>query len=133
MSRTPSCHKLGLTSRVTQGPACRKFCGSALPRGWTSPDKVSALCHGNQHLAVWNPQCNRTEHLNFQQDGPDGTSAAEDVRNTWVVQRDAAKQQTICRSLMYPGYAFFYDEKQPAWGDLYLGSGVRNNDLIFML
>lgn len=67
------------------------------------------------------------------QDGPDGAAAADDVRNTWAIQRDPSKQQTICRSLMYPGYTFFYDERQPAWGDLYIGTGSRNNDLIFML
>lgn len=67
------------------------------------------------------------------QDGPDGAAAADDVRNTWAIQRDPSKQQTICRSLMYPGYTFFYDERQPAWGDLYIGTGLRNNDLIFML
>ena len=67
------------------------------------------------------------------QDAPDGATAAEDVRNTWAIQRDAAKQQTTCRNLIYPGYTFFYDEKQPSWGDVYLGTGLRNNDLIFML
>jgi len=37
------------------------------------------------------------------------------------------------RNLLWLGYTFFYDAHQLTWGALYVGNGLRNNDLIFML
>jgi radial spoke head protein 9 len=37
------------------------------------------------------------------------------------------------RSLLYPGYHFYYSAHDLTWGGLYSGDGLRNDDLIFML
>jgi len=37
------------------------------------------------------------------------------------------------RSLLWLGYTFYYDAHELKWGALYNGSGLRNDDLIFML
>jgi radial spoke head protein 9 len=63
------------------------------------------------------------------------------VRHTWALQHDACAGQTLLRSLLYPGYVFFYRAQgmatlatpRPAWGGLYMGTGAINGDLIFMV
>jgi hypothetical protein len=37
------------------------------------------------------------------------------------------------RSLIYPGYSFYYDNRGLTWGGFYCGDGLRNFDLVFML
>ena len=74
----------------------------------------------------------------LHQGGPDGESLAADVRHTWALQHDAFAGRTVLRSLLWPGYVFFYQAPSagtPAasWGGLYMGNGAENNDLIFMV
>jgi hypothetical protein len=61
-----------------------------------------------------------------------GTSP-QDVRGSWTLHHDSFKGVTTLRSLLWPGYCFYYNARDLTWGGLYLGSGVRNNDLVFML
>ena len=49
------------------------------------------------------------------------------------VNYDPFKQVAAVRSLLFPGYTFYYAGQEATWGALYFGDGVRNNDLIFML
>lgn len=35
--------------------------------------------------------------------------------------------------MVWPGYTFYYHSHDLTWGSLYVGDGVRNDDLIFML
>lgn len=58
---------------------------------------------------------------------------AQDLRGTWAVQYDAFKGVAQVRSLLFPGYFFYYAANELTWGSLYVGDGLRNNDLIFML
>ncbi|KAK9826441.1 hypothetical protein WJX81_006405 [Elliptochloris bilobata] len=72
------------------------------------------------------------------QGGPDGESLAADVRHTWSLHYDAAAGRTVLRSLLWPGYQFFYQVPTAragasAWGGLYFGTGAKNSDLIFMV
>ncbi|KIY96856.1 radial spoke protein 9 [Monoraphidium neglectum] len=60
-------------------------------------------------------------------------SLAQDVRGGWSVAADAFKGVTLLRSLLYPGYFFYYDNRGLTWGGFYSGDGLRNNDLAFML
>ncbi|KXZ53946.1 hypothetical protein GPECTOR_6g864 [Gonium pectorale] len=62
-----------------------------------------------------------------------GVTLANDLRGTWAVQYDAFKGVAQVRSLLWPGYFFYYAANELTWGALYVGDGVRNNDLIFML
>ncbi len=67
------------------------------------------------------------------QDGPDGSSLAKDVQGTWSLQHDAFQGQTIIRSLIWPGYHFYFNSNTTSWGSQYNGNGCKNNDLVFML
>ena len=58
---------------------------------------------------------------------------ADDLRGTWSVHYDPFKQQAVVRSLLFLGYSLYYNGADNAWGALYQGHGLRNNDLIFML
>ena len=49
------------------------------------------------------------------------------------VNYDPFKQVAAVRSLLYPGYTFYYAGHEATWGALYAGDGTRNNDLLFML
>jgi radial spoke head protein 9 len=39
----------------------------------------------------------------------------------------------VLRSLLAPGYCFYYNSSEMSWGGFYQGDGLRNTDLIFML
>jgi radial spoke head protein 9 len=60
-------------------------------------------------------------------------SLAQDVRGCWSILPDKFKGVTVLRSLLYPGYAFYYNSQEMTWGGLYVGDGLQNNDLVFML
>ncbi|KAG2440765.1 hypothetical protein HXX76_003621 [Chlamydomonas incerta] len=62
-----------------------------------------------------------------------GVTLSQDLRGTWAVQYDAFKGVAQVRSLLFPGYFFYYAANELTWGSLYVGDGLRNNDLIFML
>lgn len=64
---------------------------------------------------------------------PGGPTLAQDLRGTWSLHYDPFKFTATLRSLLYPGYFFYYNAYQATWGSLYCGDGVRNHDLIFML
>lgn len=66
------------------------------------------------------------------EEGPAGGLAA-DVRGSWAAQWDSLRGLTLLRSLLWPGYAFFYSAPAQAWGGLYVGDGLRSDDLAFML
>ncbi|DBB04164.1 hypothetical protein WJX77_008285 [Trebouxia sp. C0004] len=81
--------------------------------GISYPDKLESYVHG--------------------MDGPDGASLAKDVQGTWALQYDAFQGRTILRSLIWPGYQFYYLGATCSWGAQYHGDGCKNNDLVFML
>lgn len=64
---------------------------------------------------------------------PGGPTLAADLRGVWSVHYEPFKNIAVCRSLLCPGYFFYYNGHDNTWGSLYTGDGIRNNDLIFML
>ena len=68
-----------------------------------------------------------------------GASLARDVRGSWAVHADGGgggsggSSVVALRSLVYPGYSFFFDARRLTWGGFYCGDGARNDDLVFML
>ncbi|KAI8462338.1 MAG: radial spoke protein 9 [Monoraphidium minutum] len=82
--------------------------------GLEHPGKLESYQHRSQALA------------------PDA-SLAQDVRGSWSVAADPFKGVTVLRSLLYPGYFFYYDSRGLTWGGFYAGDGLRNDDLAFML
>lgn len=106
-----------LTSSPAQGStlanASNQVIANRLFPGAAYPDKLEAY----QHRSA----------------APGTATLAADLRGSWAVQYDAFKGIAQVRSLLWPGYFFFYSANDLMWGSLYAGDGLRNNDLIFML
>jgi radial spoke head protein 9 len=67
-----------------------------------------------------------TEFLDpLEEDTPAGTA--------WTVRVHEGKGQVEVRSLKWPGYFFFHALQTPKYGGVYVGDGVANTDLQFML
>lgn len=73
-----------------------------------------------------------THRINALEEGKGGGLAA-DVRGSWSLHYDSFKGVTVLRSLLYPGYCFYYSSRDLTWGGLYVGDGLHNDDLVFML
>ncbi len=57
---------------------------------------------------------------------------SDDLAGSWALHYDAFSSTAIIRSLMYPGYVFYYCGETTSWGSLYFGSGIKNTEFIFM-
>jgi radial spoke head protein 9 len=73
-----------------------------------------------------------THRINALEEGKGG-GLAVDVRGSWSLHYDSFKGVTVLRSLLYPGYCFYYSSRDLTWGGLYVGDGLHNDDLVFML
>lgn len=52
----------------------------------------------------------------------------------WSMQQESAGGRLVLlRSLLWPGYVFFHQVSKAKFGSLYIGSGLKNIDLPFML
>jgi radial spoke head protein 9 len=51
----------------------------------------------------------------------------------WSIQIDASGNLATVRSLLWPGYASFHVANTNKFGGLYIGDGIKNADLPFML
>lgn len=83
--------------------------------GLEYPDKLESYAHRTSALG--------SKHLGL----------AVDVRGSWSVHSDSFRGLTVLRSLLYPGYCFYYSSHDLTWGGLYIGDGLQNSDLVFML
>jgi len=93
--------------------AGNKLVPAKLWSGAEHPDKLEAYCH--------------------RASLPDGATLAADVRGTWALHYDSFKAVATLRSLLFPGFFFFYSARDASWGGLYSGDGNQNTDLVFML
>ena len=67
-------------------------------------------------------------------DGPSSkVTLADDPVGSWAVRHDALLGRTEVRSTVWLGYRAFVCGRTGEWGGLSVGSGTRNNDLVFML
>lgn len=61
-------------------------------------------------------------------------SLSADVPNKcWSVLSDVTKSVAIVRSQLWPGYYAYHRSNTNIFGGVYIGDGLRNNDLAFML
>jgi len=51
----------------------------------------------------------------------------------WSLQTDSAKELINVRSLLWPGYVAYHRACTPRFGGAYIGNGIKNVDLVFML
>lgn len=59
--------------------------------------------------------------------------ALDDIKGSWSVQPDTTRSQVIIKSLLWPGYYAYHKLKSKIFGGIYIGDGVKNSDLPFML
>lgn len=54
-------------------------------------------------------------------------------KNSWSLVRDCTDSVVTIRSLLWPGFYSFHRVNTPVFGGVYVGYGIRNQDLPFML
>lgn len=54
-------------------------------------------------------------------------------KGCWSLHLDTAKTVATIRSLLWPGYLAYHRAQSPIFGGVYIGSGVKNFDLPFLL
>jgi len=59
--------------------------------------------------------------------------AEDDIQGSWSVQPDTTKSQVMIKSLLWPGYYAYHKLRSKIFGGVYIGDGVKNVDLPFML
>mmetsp|Transcript_3866 Transcript_3866/g.8287 ORF Transcript_3866/g.8287 Transcript_3866/m.8287 type:complete len:276 (+) Transcript_3866:155-982(+) len=105
-------------------------CG-VVPAGSMLPDALNRIVVNRLYAGAAYPE--KLESYTHRTTLPGGPTLAADLRGTWSVNYDPFRGIAVVRSLLYPGYTFYYTSHDNTWGALYVGDGLRNNDLIFML
>lgn len=54
-------------------------------------------------------------------------------KGSWSIVRDCSGAVVTLRSMLWPGYYGFHKVNTPIFGGVYIGFGIRNQDLPFML
>ena len=61
-------------------------------------------------------------------------SASDDQpRGSWSVQMDERQESAMVRSLAWPGYQFFHKVNTNRFGAIYVGDGLKNLELHFIV
>lgn len=61
-------------------------------------------------------------------------SIAEDLpKNSWNAVKDTTETVATLRSQLWPGYYAFHRVRTPLYGSVYIGDGIRCNDLPFLI
>jgi len=104
---------------------------SVVPKGYQVITADQRVIPNNFFVPL--PYPDKLESFLHEGGGPEGASLADDVRGSWSLHHDNFKNSVTLRSLLYPGYFFYYDGAAQTFGGLYVGSGLKNTDLVFML
>jgi len=59
--------------------------------------------------------------------------AGDTPKGSWSLKHDSPNNLIILRSLLYPGYIHFNMVDSPLFGSAYVGTGLKNFNLAFML
>lgn len=57
----------------------------------------------------------------------------DNPKGAWSIQTDTSGMLTTVRSLLWPGYVAYNVQSGKNFGGVYLGDGIKNKDLPFML
>lgn len=55
------------------------------------------------------------------------------IKGSWSIQTDESKTEITIRSLLWPGYVGYHRTNSTIFGGVYMGSGLRANDLQFII
>ncbi len=59
--------------------------------------------------------------------------SSDPLKGAWSVQKDTTESTVLIRNKLWPGYYSYHRTNSSIYGGLYIGSGIRNNDLPFMV
>ena len=59
--------------------------------------------------------------------------SADFPKHCWSLSKDSTETVANLKNNLWPGYYAFHRVNTPVFGALYIGNGVRNNDLPFMV
>ena len=59
--------------------------------------------------------------------------ASDPLKGAWTLQKDTTESVVIIRNKLWPGYYAYHRLNSQIYGGLYIGNGLRNNDLPFMV
>lgn len=59
--------------------------------------------------------------------------SADFPRHCWSIVKDSTQTVASLRNNLWPGYYAYHRVNTPVFGSIYIGNGVRNNDLPFMV
>ena len=51
----------------------------------------------------------------------------------WNIQKDTTESVALIRNSLWPGYYAFHRVHTPIYGGVYIGYGIKNLDLLFMI
>lgn len=55
------------------------------------------------------------------------------MKDSWTVHTDESKTEATVRSLAWPGYVGYHRANSSVFGGVYMGCGVRCEDLPFLV
>lgn len=55
------------------------------------------------------------------------------IKKSWSLQTDESKTEITLRSLLWPGYVGFHRTNSTIFGGIYIGNGVRSQDIHFLI
>jgi radial spoke head protein 9 len=54
-------------------------------------------------------------------------------KGTWSIQSDSSKTEVTLRSMLWPGFIAYHRANSGIFGYCYMGNGIKNEDLPFLL
>lgn len=55
------------------------------------------------------------------------------IKESWSIQSDESKTEITIRSLLWQGYVGYHRTNSAIFGGVYMGNGIKCNDLPFLL
>jgi radial spoke head protein 9 len=108
--------------------ACRTFQGLTVQDG----GKLDNYLHCREPLSLLQKSAVERARLDPALDFLD--SLADDIpKGCWSIQYQKGAACAALRSLHWPGFVFYHALQTPMYGHVYVGTGLANTDLIFML
>ncbi|MCB0368789.1 MAG: hypothetical protein KDD45_04905 [Bdellovibrionales bacterium] len=59
--------------------------------------------------------------------------SSDAIKSSWSVQSDASRTEITLRSLLWPGYVGYHRTNSVIFGGVYMGNGLRSQDLPFIV
>jgi len=104
-----------------------KYC-AVLPKGAYMLDARNRVVENPNFSGLSFP-----ERLDSYTHGFEGPTLGEDFNGVWSICYDSLKQRAMLKSLLWPGYFFYYSHSEKSFKGLYFGMGLKNAHLPFMM